>query len=74
MENRNKSIMKNQDYHTSFTTGTSAKEAFKKISNVSAWWSKYFDGESEKPGDVFTVRFGAKGEKDMYKMQETSVR
>lgn len=63
--------MKNQDYQTSFTTTASAQEAFKKISNVSGWWSKHFEGESEKSGDVFTVRFGPQGEKDMYKIQVT---
>ena len=63
--------MKNQDYHTSFTTSSSPKEAFEKITNVGAWWAKHFEGTSEKPGDVFTVRFGPNGEKDMYKLQVT---
>jgi len=61
--------MKNQDYYTDFITASSPKEAYKKISDVSGWWAKHFEGKSEKPGDVFTVRFGPNGEKDMYKLQ-----
>ena len=63
--------MKNQDYHGSISTQIAPKEAFDKIARVSEWWSKHFEGESQKAGDVFTVRFGAKGEKDMYKIQVT---
>jgi len=63
--------MENQDYHTSFTTASSPEETFKKISNVSGWWSKHFEGKSEEPGDASTVRFGPNGEKDMYKIQVT---
>ena len=65
--------MENENYHTSFTTNVSAKDAFKKITNVSGWWSKHFEGKSEKQDDIFTVRFGAEGEKDMFKIQVTEV-
>ena len=54
-----------QDYHNSITTTVSAEEAFAKISRVSEWWAKDFEGKSEEPNDVFTVRF--KGG-DMYKV------
>lgn len=57
------------DYHTSFTVSAPPEEAFKKILDPSAWWSKHFDGQCAKQGDVFTVRFGPNGEKDMYKLQ-----
>ena len=61
--------METQDYHTSFITTVSPQEAFNKILDVSSWWSKHADGKAKKIDDVFTVRFGPNGEKDMYKMQ-----
>lgn len=61
--------MENQDYRTSFITTSSPEEAFKKIVDVSEWWSKHFEGELQNPGDIFTVRFGPNGEKDMFKIQ-----
>ena len=50
--------MKEQDYHTSITVNATAPEAFKSINNIPGWWTADFEGNSEKPGDVFTVRFG----------------
>ena len=50
--------MKEQDYHTSITVTATAQEAFKSINKVSDWWTTVFEGNSEKPGDVFTVHFG----------------
>jgi hypothetical protein len=51
--------MKEQDYQSSFTAHVSPREAFEKISRVSEWWSKNFEGKSQKSGDVFTVRFSS---------------
>lgn len=50
--------MKKQDYHTNFTVDTNATEAFNAINNICGWWSTDFEGSANKPGDVFTVRFG----------------
>ena len=49
--------MKQQDYHLSITTSVTPQGAFEKISRVSQWWAKDFEGKSDEPNDVFTVRF-----------------
>ena len=49
--------MSEQSYQSSFTANTSPAEAFAKISRVSEWWAKNFEGRSQQPGDVFTVKF-----------------
>jgi hypothetical protein len=53
--------MKEQDYQSSFTANVSPGEALEKISRVSEWWGKNFEGESQEVNDVFTVRFGDVG-------------
>ncbi len=58
--------MKQQDYHSSIVTHVTPAEAFEKISRVSEWWAKDFEGQSERVCDVFTVRFG---NGDMYKIR-----
>ncbi len=58
--------MNNQDYQSSITTHSTPEEAFEKISRVSEWWAKDFEGRSEEPNDVFTVRFQ---NGDMYKVK-----
>ena len=50
--------MKKQDYNVSITVNATTQEAFKSINNVSDWWTRVFEGHSEKLNDVFTVRFG----------------
>jgi hypothetical protein len=50
--------VKEQHYHTSITVNVRAQEVFKSINSVSDWWTKVFEGYSEKLNDVFTVRFG----------------
>src|SRR5215467_5342626 len=50
-------MMKEQGYHGSFTANVSPREAFENISRVSERWSKNLEGKSQKPNDVFTVRF-----------------
>jgi hypothetical protein len=49
--------MKEQSYQSSFIAHIPPKEAFEKISRVSEWWAKNFEGTSQRPDDVFTVRF-----------------
>jgi hypothetical protein len=49
---------KQQDYHATISTKVSAREAFEKINDVAAWWSKKFEGRAQKLNDTFTVRFG----------------
>jgi hypothetical protein len=50
--------MKTQHFQCHMTTESTAKDALKKISQVSAWWAKVVEGKAEKANDVFTVRFG----------------
>ena len=50
--------MEKQDYHTSITVDTTARETFESINNVTKWWTENLEGSSQKPGDEFTVRFG----------------
>ena|SRR5664279_3238039 len=50
--------MKKQDYNVSITVNAPAQKAFEQINNVSDWWSKIFEGHSQKVNDVFTVHFG----------------
>ena len=63
---RKQELMKQHDYHSSIVTHVTPTEAFEKISRVSEWWAKNFEGQSKKVGDVFTVRFG---NGDMYKIR-----
>ena len=47
-----------KDYHSSITANISPAKALESISHVEAWWTNSFEGQSEKKGDLFTVRFG----------------
>ena len=49
--------MNNQDYTASIEVAASAKAAFDGINSVSKWWVTNTDGNSEKLGDVFSVRW-----------------
>ena len=31
---------------------------FSAVDNVAAWWTENFEGSTQQPGDIFTVRFG----------------
>lgn len=62
--------MKHRDYSSSITTSLSPREALERISRVSQWWAKDFEGQSEKLHDVFTVRFK---NGDMYNMEVTGI-
>lgn len=50
--------MTQQNYHCSITANLTAKEAFDRINQVWAWWTKDFEGSSTNEGDVFTIHFG----------------
>ena len=50
--------MKEQDYHSVVTANVSAGEAFERITRISEWWTAGVQGNSQRVGDEFTVRFG----------------
>ena len=50
--------MEKQDYTAVIMTKKSQLEAIKAINNVAAWWAEDIEGNTEKPGDEFTVHFG----------------
>lgn len=50
--------MQEQNYHTSITVDAPAHEAFTGINDVTKWWNQNHEGDSQKPGDEFTARFG----------------
>ncbi len=50
--------MKKQDFTATITAAITPAEAYKGITEVSAWWSENLDGSSENLGDTFTVHFG----------------
>jgi hypothetical protein len=50
--------MKPKDYSANITVNATVEEVFKSINSVSDWWTRVFEGHSEKLNDVFTVRFG----------------
>ena len=50
--------MKKQDFNTTITVNATPQEAFKKINNVTKWWTENLEGSSQKLNDEFTVRFG----------------
>jgi hypothetical protein len=62
--------MTTQDYQSSITADIAPQVAFDKIARVSEWWSKDFEGKSEEPNDVFTVRFK---NGDMYKVKVAEI-
>ena len=50
--------MEPNDYHISINAETTAAKVIDAINNVHDWWGTDVSGESEKPGDRFTIRFG----------------
>jgi len=62
--------MEKQSYHSSIMIHSAPKEIFEKISRVSEWWAKDFEGQSQKRNDVFTVKFSSG---DMYKMKVSEI-
>jgi len=50
--------MTTNNYRTSITVDATPHEAFECINNVTGWWTENLEGESQKQGDEFSVRFG----------------
>ncbi|MES1223210.1 MAG: SRPBCC domain-containing protein [Bacteroidota bacterium] len=50
--------MKKENYNATIKINGTAQQAYKSINSVSDWWTRFFEGHSEKLNDVFTVRFG----------------
>jgi hypothetical protein len=50
--------MKKENYSLNILANTTAREAFKSINHISAWWTKNVEGQSKKLHDIFTVHFG----------------
>lgn len=52
-------ITTQQDYHRSIVVNTPMSTAFESVQKrVNEWWTPDLEGNSEKPGDEFTVHFG----------------
>jgi hypothetical protein len=49
--------MKAPDFHTIITVNATAQKAFKRINDVTKWWTENLEGGSQKLNDEFTVRF-----------------
>ena len=50
--------MSKQNFTVSILVDKTPEEAFKAINNVRGWWTENAMGNSEKEGDVFSVKFG----------------
>ena len=50
--------MTTNNYRTSITVDATPHQAFECINNVTGWWTENLEGESQKQGDEFSVRFG----------------
>jgi hypothetical protein len=50
--------MKNENYSTVIETARTSNEAYSAINNVQQWWTRNFEGASQKLNDEFTVTFG----------------
>lgn len=50
--------MKSQDYSVTLTVDLSTQETFKRINNVTEWWTKNVKGSSHQLNDEFSVQFG----------------
>jgi len=48
--------METRNYQTTIQAGISAEEAFRKIGQVSLWWTKGISGKADHLGDRFTMR------------------
>ncbi|MGZ3911952.1 MAG: SRPBCC family protein [Flavisolibacter sp.] len=45
-------------YHREIRVAQAPEEVFSRICQVSKWWTGDLEGDSEHPGDAFTVHFG----------------
>lgn len=50
--------METQNFQTGIVVNATAQETFDSINSVSRWWTENLEGNTQKPGDEFTVRFG----------------
>ena len=50
--------MNKQDYNCTFTVSATPGQVFDSICRVSSWWTENTEGNTNKAGDIFTVRFG----------------
>jgi hypothetical protein len=50
-------IVKSQNYSTTFTVDQTPEEAFDAINNVRDWWSGNIEGSTNKLGDEWTYRY-----------------
>jgi uncharacterized protein YndB with AHSA1/START domain len=55
---KSNSNMDTKPYQCRITVPPTQSKTANAIADVSAWWSRDFEGASRKVGDVFTVRFG----------------
>jgi hypothetical protein len=46
------------DYSRTILVKASPEAAFAAINNVRGWWDGQIEGDTERPGDVFTYRYG----------------
>ena len=47
-----------RDYCSEISVRIPAEEALARIGRVPKWWASDYSGDSEKLGDVFTIKFG----------------
>jgi hypothetical protein len=57
MKAATRKVSSDGSFSTAFLVNQSPKEVFDAVNNVRGWWSSSLQGESEKPGDVFTFRY-----------------
>jgi len=50
--------METTDFTISLLVEQTPEQALNAINNVPDWWTKDFEGRTEKVNDIFTVRFG----------------
>lgn len=62
--------MSSDSYSQTIKTSASPSVVIDKISQVSEWWGRNFEGKAAKAGDEFTVRFQ---NGDMYKIKVAQI-
>ncbi len=51
-------VVSSPNYKATIMVDSVAKEVFDSINNVTKWWTENLEGNTQKLGDEFTVRFG----------------
>ncbi len=60
INNSLRSHLGNENFHHEITVNASLEKAFESITNdIPLWWTEMFEGDSNKVGEFFTVRFGS---------------